>query len=769
MTIMQDRERVAEHITVTGIVQGVGFRPFVFRLANELGLNGSVGNDSAHVLIDVEGPRTALECFAERLIGDAPPLSMIESVERTRRRPVEAKSFTIAGSMTSYGERTLVSPDTAACADCLAELRDPNDRRYGHPFITCTNCGPRFTIIAELPYDRPNTTLASFEMCARCTTEYRDPADRRYHAQPISCHDCGPTVSYLTNAGSRTHGAAAIERTVRAIESHQTVAIKGLGGFHLACDATSDAAVTMLRDRKHRPDQPFAVMVAALDQVGELAHVTAFESELLRSPACPIVLLRARESTSLSARVAPENRLIGVMLPSTPLHHLVLDAVARPLVMTSGNRSGEPIAFHDADAAERLGPLCDAVLTHDRPILLPCDDSVVRVVRNRLLPIRRARGYAPIPVSFPHAIRRVLAVGGELKNTFCVSSTEHAWVSQHIGDMANLETLDAFDRAVDQFTSMYAVRPELVAVDAHPGYSSSNWARRTFPDQVVEIQHHHAHVASLMAEHRLDPATQVVGIAFDGTGYGDDGAIWGGEVLVADATGFDRVAHLENVRLPGGDAAVEHPSRSALAHLHAAGIEWTADLAPVTGYSDNELRLFHRQIDRNIACVPTSSMGRLFDAVASLLALRQRVSFEAQAALDLEMAAGRGNELTPYRFELDGTIIRVVPVVRRIVDDLRDGHRPADIALTFHLAISELVVDVAERTRDRDGLSTVALTGGVFQNALLTTMCLDRLEDRNFRVLTHRLVPPNDGGLALGQAFIAAHLPDSAAHTKRQR
>jgi hydrogenase maturation protein HypF len=751
--------RVAEHITVSGVVQGVGFRPFVYRLAREHGLVGHVGNDSTRVFIEVCGPADEIEAFAERLITESPPLAVIEHVERRRAVPSTTDEFVIVESRTTAGERTLVSPDTAVCVDCLAELRDPSDRRHRHPFVNCTNCGPRFTIIRSLPYDRGATTMASFPMCPRCAIEYADPADRRYHAQPISCHDCGPVLTYLTgdhSADDTVCSTGTIDVARTALLDGATVAVKGLGGFHLACDATSDEAVARLRERKHRPDKPFAIMVRDLAQVGEFAEISAAEALLLQSPARPIVLLQAHHSTALSALVAPGNPLIGIMLPYTPVQYLLLEEAMPPLVMTSANVGGLPIIHRDDDV-DQLGGLSDAVLTHDRPIHVPCDDSVVRLVNGRLLPIRRARGYAPIPVAMPGGRRSVLAVGGELKNTFCVASGGHAWVSQHIGDMGNLETLDAFEASVERFETMYAVQPELVAADVHPGYLSSKWARTSGRAPVFEVQHHHAHVAAVMAEHGLDPRDPVIGVAFDGTGYGDDGTIWGGEVMIADAEGYERVAHLSYVPLPGGDAAIRNPCRVALAHLWSADVGWEPDLAPAAALDEVERRLLRRQLDHNVACVPTSSMGRLFDAVASLLGLRHHITYEAQAAIDLEIAATAGTALDPYHFVISGDHLDPGPVVRAIVDDLRRGSAVADIARTFHVAVAELVVAAAHRIRSARGLATIALTGGVFQNSLLTEACVDGLENAGFVALTHHLVPPNDGGLALGQAYIAAH------------
>ncbi|MHB1509695.1 MAG: carbamoyltransferase HypF [Acidimicrobiales bacterium] len=762
------------HLDIVGVVQGVGFRPYVHRLATELGLDGFVGNDSTRVYVEVEGGGATLEEFARRLVSEAPPLSMIESVTTTAATPTGIHGFSIVASSEVGGATTLVSPDVAVCDDCLVELFDPADRRYGHPFITCTNCGPRFTIICRLPYDRVNTTMAGFPLCPACRSEYEDPADRRYHAQPIGCHQCGPVLSFrlgdqVAERVRDAEGTAALLVAAgRALRAGAVVAVKGIGGYHLACDATSDAAVGELRARKGRSDKPFAVMVGGLDQADELAYIDESEAQLLSSPARPIVLARSRAGSVLSRLVAPGNPLVGLMLPNAPLHHLLFATplaaevrqVARlgPLVMTSGNHGGEPICYRDDDVPRRLGHLADGVLGHDRPIHVPCDDSVVRMVDGDLLPIRRSRGYAPLPVRMAVAARDVLAVGGELKNTFCVTTGNRAWVSQHIGDMENLETMEAFDSAVRQFCDMYRVTPTAVAVDSHPGYLTSAWARRHHPGILFLVQHHHAHVAAVMAEHGVDPGARVIGFAFDGTGYGTDGTMWGGEVLLADAESFTRCYHLRAAPLPGGDAAVRNPSRVALAHLWAAGIPWAPELPPVTATGERELEVLFRQLAAGVACVPTSSMGRLFDAVSSLLGLRHHITYEAQAAIELEVLAEHPADPVPdYVFDIDGVLIEPKPVLAGIVDDLQGQVDAAAIAAGFHHAVANLVVDLAARVRTSEGASTVVLAGGVFQNALLSRLARRGLVEAGFEVLTHRLVPPNDGGLALGQALIVSH------------
>ncbi len=748
---------------VTGVVQGVGFRPFVYRLATELGLDGIVGNDSTGVFIEAIGGEQTLDAFETKLRSEAPSLAVVETVRRTApSRTIECGSgFTVVASEPSVDslDRTFVSPDTAVCEDCLRELSDPDDRRHGHPFITCTNCGPRFTITRSLPYDRASTTMAGFEMCAPCRAEYEDPSDRRFHAQPIGCHDCGPTLRWTASNGDELPGdpiAAARDRLLAG----DIVAVKGLGGFHLATDATSDRSVAELRVRKHRPDKPFAVMVRDLESARLIANVTEAEAELLCSPARPIVLCRARVDTPLSSLVAPGNPLIGVMLPYAPVQHLLFTGSSNPdslgpLVMTSGNLGGEPICHRDVDVIERIGSLVDGMLTNDRPIHVPCDDSVVRMTDRGLLPIRRSRGYAPMPVSLPSVVtlgRSVLAVGGELKNTFCVTNGSHAWMSQHIGDMENLETLEAFAISVDQFCELYAIRPEIVAVDPHPAYRSSDWARTHLAGRVVEVQHHHAHVVAVMAEHGLDPTEAVVGVAFDGTGDGMDGTIWGGELLVATASSAERVGHLRSTPLPGGDAAIRHPWRVALSFLHTAGLGWDAALPSVATADASEVKLLAQQLDRDLGCVPTSSMGRFFDALASLVGLRQSISYEGQAAIEFEIAASAWvGPIPEYRFELaDPT-----PLLAAVCDAVRVGTPTGAIAKACHLAISDGVgAEVIQRCAERS-IETVVLSGGVFQNVLLSDLLAEKLEVAGLDVRTHRLVPPNDGGLALGQAMVA--------------
>ncbi|MFJ5214215.1 carbamoyltransferase HypF [Streptomyces sp. NPDC088354] len=763
-------------VLVRGVVQGVGFRPFVFGLARELGLSGHVGNTGEGVVAEVEGAPAAVAAFCVRIGTDAPPLAVVESVSHAAVPLAGGSDFAIAPSRAGGGAaRTLVSPDTATCGACLAELRDRGDRRFRHPFITCTHCGPRFTIVTALPYDRANTTMARFPMCGACRAEYEDPGDRRFHAQPVSCHDCGPRLRLLVRRGRGTVEAAAhdpLGGARRLLADGAILAVKGLGGYHLACDAANDTSVRLLRTRKNRGDKPFALMARDLADVTRLAHVDAAERTLLAGARRPVVLLRRRPGTGgVAPAVAPRVADLGVMLPYTPVHHLLLGLPGDPpgprlLVMTSGNLGGEPIVTDDEDALRRLAGLADAWLTHDRPIHVPCDDSVVRICDGGELPVRRSRGYAPFPVPLPVSVLPALAVGGDLKNTFCVGEGRHAWMSAHVGDMDDLETLTAFGAAERQLEDITGVRPVLLAADRHPGYRSLGWARRAAGGRPLrQVQHHHAHVAAAMAEAGLDGTAPVLGIAFDGTGHGDDGAVWGGEFLVADYDGFRRAAHLAYVPLPGGDAAVRRPYRMALAHLWAAGLPWTAGLPCVAACPQDELRLLATQLERGLACVPTSSMGRLFDAVSALAGVCQEAGYEAQAAVELEAAAVAAGELPlrGYAFALrpgggaDGaTACDAGPVLAGVVADLGRGVPAGVVAGRFHRAVADLVLRVCAAVRDRDGVATVALSGGVFANALLSAACAGALRADGFEVLLHRLVPPNDGGLALGQLVAAA-------------
>lgn len=767
-------DRVRFRYRVTGVVQGVGYRPFVYVTASGLGLTGTVVNDSRGVEVEVEGDRADVRELGRRLSAAAPPLAMVESVTCVQLPVGGGTGFTIAASDRGRpdGGRTLAGPDVATCADCLRELADPGDRRHRHPFISCTNCGPRFTIIRELPYDRSATTMGRFPMCAACTAEYDDPADRRFHAQPIACHDCGPRLELVVPGLPERRGDSAVLAARRLLAAGAILAIKGLGGYHLACDARNVDAVAELRRRKQRGDKPFAVMVGDLSAARALVSVVEAEAALLTGPRRPVLLLaRGASADRLAPAVAPGSPDLGLLLPYTPVHTLLLEPPAAGrddeapdcLVMTSGNLGGEPIAYRDDDARLRLAPLVDAWLRHDRPIQVPVDDSVTRVVDGREAPVRRSRGYAPLPVALPVPVPATLAVGADLKNTCAVGEGGYAWLSQHIGDMDDLATLEAFAASEQHLEHLVKVTPAALVTDAHPGYRSVDWAHRAAAGRPVRrVQHHHAHIASVMAEHGLDGREPVIGFAFDGTGYGTDGAIWGGEVLVADYKGFRRAAHLGYVPLPGGDASIQRPYRMALAHLHAAGVPWDAELPPVHACPPAERGVLAHQLSSGFGAVPTSSMGRLFDAVASLAGVRHVVDYEAQAAIELEGLARRARwEDGAYRFGLvagaDGTIVAdAAPVVRAVVADCRTG-LPADVvAVRFHSGVADLVAQLAQQVAAATGPAPVVLGGGVFGNAWLLSAVRRRLEGAGFLVLSAQLLPPNDGGLALGQLIVGA-------------
>jgi hydrogenase maturation protein HypF len=749
----------------------VGFRPFVYTAAAARSLSGSVRNDSSGAIIEVEGDERDLAAFLTVLVGEPPPLAMIEAVESQDIPLVGGTGFEIADTSRSGGGRTLASPDVAMCADCEAELRDPADRRFRHAFVNCTNCGPRFTIIASLPYDRAATTMAGFPMCADCAREYGDPADRRFHAQPVCCPNCGPALRFRDPTGRTAHGEDGLAHARRLVRDGGILAGKGIGGYHLACDAGNEAAVAELRARKRRGDKPFAVMVADLAAARDVAEVDDAAARLLSGPQRPIVLLARRAGAPVADAVAPRNPDLGVMLAHTPLHALLFgladdEPLPRVLVMTSGNLGGEPIAHTDDDALTRLAGLADGWLMHDREILVPCDDSVVRVLAiggaegpttTDELPIRRSRGYAPLPIALPIAVPPTLAVGADLKNTLAVADGRYAWLSQHVGDMDDLATLAAFDAAQLHLRALTGVAPDVVVADGHPGYRSTGWAHRhRGVEPVRHVQHHHAHVAAVMAEHGLDGSQQVLGFAFDGTGYGPDGAIWGGEMLVADYKGYRRLAHLGYVPLPGGDASVVRPYRMALAHLWAAGLPWDADLAPVRACPADEERVLRYQLESGFGCVPTSSMGRLFDAVAALAGVRQVVTFEAQAAIEFE-GLGRGVEPGARRYAFafspgpPAATIDASGVLSAVIEDVRAGTDTGVIGARFHRAVADLIVDLAV---DADCSHTVALSGGVFQNATLLGLAVPALRAKGFDVITHHRVPPNDGGIALGQLLV---------------
>ena len=763
MIAMSDRERV--RAVIRGAVQGVGFRPFVFRLATDLGLAGWVVNSAAGVVVEAEGTHAALETFLARLDRERPPRSFVQSLESTFLDPVGYGAFEIRPS-TAGAKTALVLPDIATCPDCLREVFDPADRRHRYPFTNCTNCGPRFTIITALPYDRPATSMAGFIMCDACRAEYEDPRDRRFHAQPNACPVCGPRLALWDRAGSTgAVGDLALRRAAEEIRQGSIVAIKGLGGFHLVVDARDDEAVRRLRRLKAREEKPFALMYPSLDAVAADCTVSDAEARLLQSPESPIVLLARRSQPGgtgvpIARSAAPGNPYLGIMLPYTPLHHLLLQDLGFPIVATSGNLADEPICTDEREAVERLGSLADCFLVHDRPIVRHADDSIVRVVLGRELMIRRARGYAPLPIALRRAADGVLAVGAHLKNTVALGVEANAFVSQHIGDLETPQAYEAFRGVIDALERLYDKPSAVVACDLHPHYLSTVYARAA-GRPVVAVQHHYAHVLACMAENELDEP--VLGVSWDGTGFGLDGTVWGGEFLRAGEGGFRRAAHLRTFTLPGGDRAVKEPRRAALGLLYAAfgeAVFRMTDLATVAAFTPRELRVLARMMDRSVNAPTTSSAGRLFDAVASMAGLRQVAHFEGQAAMELEWAAAGIETAEPYPVACrlpedapDGPIVvDWEPLLSAVLDDVRAGAEAGWISARFHNALAEMIVEVARRVGER----RVVLTGGCFQNRFLTERAVARLREEGFRPYWHQRIPPNDGGIALGQLVAAA-------------
>jgi len=750
-------------LIIRGAVQGVGFRPFVYRLATDLDLPGWVRNSTLGVVIEVEGATETLETFRSRLARELPPRAFIQSCEASYLDATGASAdFRILESDATGERRALVLPDIATCPDCRNDIFDPGNRRHRYPFTNCTNCGPRFTIIEGLPYDRPLTSMKKFPMCPACRAEYEDPRDRRFHAQPNACPVCGPQLA-LWDAGGRVLAErdAALEHTIEAVRGGAIVALKGLGGFHLVCDARSRDAVRELRRRKEREEKPLACMFPSLISVREVAIVSDAEERLLVSPEAPIVLLHRRPDAAagaLDAGIAPGNPYLGVMLPYTPLHHLLLAELGYPIVATSGNRTDETICIDEHEALSRLAGIADIFLVHDRSIVRHADDSIVRLCAGRELVTRRARGFAPLPVPVPPATARILAVGAFLKNAVAVAARDEAFVGQHIGDLETVQAREAFGRAIDDLERLFEIRPDLVACDLHPDYPSTAFARgHGLP--VTAVQHHAAHAFACMAENELEPP--VLAVSWDGTGYGPDGTVWGGEFLRMTEDGWERVAHLRTFRLPGGDAAVREPRRSALGLLwEMLGEEALAreDLAPVRAFTPAERAGLASMLRRGVQAPATSSAGRLFDAIASLLDLRQITRFEGQSAMELEFAATGSAAGGAYPMMLRegaaGSGCRSVdwePLVRAALADLRTGVSPADIARRFHAGLAEVIVEVARAV----GLPRLVLTGGCFQNALLSELTIARLRAEGFAPYWHQRIPPNDGGIALGQVVAA--------------
>lgn len=747
-------------LSIRGTVQGVGFRPFVYRLARSLALKGWVKNNRQGVFMQVEGAEEVLTDFLLRLEKEKPPRASIQSLESATLDPVGFHSFEILPSDEDPDSplTALVLPDIATCLDCRAEIFDPRNRRCHYPFTNCTNCGPRFSIIEALPYDRAHTTMRSFAMCADCQREYEDPLDRRFHAQPNACPACGPQLSLWNAQGEILAGRQdALHQAAAELRKGKIIAIKGLGGFHLMVDARNPGAVAQLRERKHREEKPFALLFPSLDAVNENCRVGPLEERLLLSPESPIVLLRKKGNypTTISDLIAPANPYLGVMLPYTPLHHLLMEELGFPVVATSGNLSDEPICTDEKEALRRLAGIADCYLVHNRPIARHVDDSIVRIVLDRELVLRRARGFAPLPVSLKNPCAPILAVGAHLKNTVAISVGRDVFVSQHVGDLENSESLEAFEKVVTSFKTLYSFTPSSVACDLHPDYLSTRQARR-FRLPLKAVQHHYAHIAACMAENQLEG--EVLGVSWDGTGYGTDGTVWGGEFLRCGPFGFRRQGHLRTFALPGGEKAVREPRRSALGLLYEIFgdlISQEAGLAPLKAFSETEFRLLCSMMKKNLNSPRTSSAGRLFDAVASLLDLRQRVRFEGQAAMELEFACDGADTEDTYELHLldsnegeePSWIVDWEPLIRGLLRDAQAGAPCPLLALRFHHTLAESIVQVAQKT----GLEKVVLSGGCFQNQVLTVRAVERLKQAGFRPYWHQRIPPNDGGISLGQ------------------
>jgi len=759
---------VRKSIRVCGVVQGVGFRPFVYRLAGEERLAGFIGNDTDGVIIELQGPESGIESFLNRLTSETPPLARIDSVSTANLPLASETTFRIIASEIHGSVSTGIPADAATCSDCLRELLDPTDRRYRYPFLNCTNCGPRFTITRRIPYDRPQTSMAVFPMCRECQAEYDDPLNRRFHAQPNACWQCGPRVWIESADGSRIESSDPVTETIDRLLFGEILAIKGIGGFHLAVDATNEAAVERLRDRKHRYGKPLAIMVRDLDAARAICELTADEEVLLQTSARPIVLSHARSALGIAPAVAPGIPWLGIYLPYAPLQHLLFsDTRVKALVMTSANLSEEPIAIENEEARVRLGNIADGFLMHNRDILQRCDDSVTSIVDGAPQLIRRARGYVPYAIPLPIEAPPLLAVGGHLKNVFTLARSKFAYQSQHLGDLENPTSLDFFEHSLAHLSHTFEIEPETIVHDLHPGYLSTNWAKRHAGERnlrLIVVQHHHAHVAACMAEHAL--AGPVIGLSLDGTGYGTDGRIWGGEVLICKLDRFDRFAHLDYVPMPGGEAAIREPWRMAFAHLIEAGfVEHEA--RELTGATDHESRLLSRMIERGVNAPLTSSLGRLFDAAAAVILRRRKVDYDAQAAIELEgIARLEADSLSRYEYVPELTAVdpgqggsRVMTIAhlwRALVDDLRAGVTQAKIAANFHAGIAEGFIRAAANARESNGITQVVLSGGCMHNRRLARLLRSGLEEQGFKVFQHRQVSPGDGGLSYGQAAVAA-------------
>ena len=747
-------------IEIRGIVQGVGFRPAVYRLAKKYDLKGSVFNDSKGVTLDIEGSSRNIDDFLKELKKNPPPLASIEKIISKKLKLKNFLEFKIIESKKGEEKTTLVSPDIATCDDCRNEMLDKNDRRYLYPFINCTNCGPRFTITKELPYDRKNTTMKEFKMCEKCGAEYEDPENRRFHAQPNACDDCGPHLKFVDRKGKKIKGNP-VDKAVRFLKRGQIVAVKGLGGFHLACDAKNREAVETLRKRKKRPFKPFALMGKDVSVVGKFAHLSKEEKKLLGNPRAPIVLFKKKKESFLPEEIAPNSKFLGFMLPYTPLHILLFQDL-EVLVMTSGNRRDEPIAFDNREAIKRLKNIADYFLIHDRDIWVQADDSIARIINEKVLLLRRSRGYAPEPVPSPvRSKKKIIGFGAHKHNTFSISRDDEIFISHYIGETDNFETINAFEKGIEHFIDFFDIPPDIAVVDLHPEYEATKfgkkWAKAN-NKPLIEVQHHHAHIASCLVDNRLDE--KVIGVAWDGTGYGADGKIWGGEFLIADLKDYERRAHLCYIPLPGSDAAVKEPWRMGATYLYETlGEDFlNLDVDFVKKLDRRKWAVIKNMIDRSVNSPEVSSVGRLFDAVSSIIGVRDFITYQGQAAIELEMMADE-KEKEGYLFNLKKEkhiyIIDPRSVIKAIITDAQNGVQKSKISMKFHAGLADLIVKVSKILRKETGINKVCLSGGVFQNMVLRSTSTEKLERNKFQVYNHKNIPPNDGGISAGQVAIA--------------
>ncbi|KPK36863.1 MAG: carbamoyltransferase HypF [Nitrospira bacterium SG8_35_1] len=749
--------RIRVHIN--GVVQGVGFRPFVFRLANELGLKGYVLNHPEGVSVEAEGEKKKLYEFLVRVEKEKPAIAKIYSLQYAFLEATGADSFEIRVSNDAGERKVSILPDIAVCDECMHEVTDPKDRRFIYPFTNCTNCGPRYTIIQSLPYDRKNTSMKSFVMCPDCEKEYTLASFRRFHAQPNACHECGPWITLHDCDGQlSSEKSNALEKVTNLIRKGYIIAVKGIGGYHLVCDAESNEAVQRLRERKQREEKPMAVMFPDLDSIMKEAVITPIEARALASIERPIVIVRKKDESTLAPSVSPDNSTVGVFLPYTPLHHLIARKLKKPVVATSANVSDDPIVKDEPDAFARLSKIADYFLTHNRDIIRQCDDSVVRIIAERQVPIRRSRGFAPLPIQVPFQFRKpVLALGPSMNNTIAAGIDNKVYLSQHIGDLDSPLAIEFYEETIHDFLRLLDIQPEIVVSDLHPGYYSTKFGEKHFDRKLVRVQHHFAHILSCLTDNSVPEETEVIGFAFDGTGYGPDGTVWGSEVFIASYSGFKRAYHLRPFRLPGGDRSVREPCRTALSLLYETFGDAALNIRH-NPLSDKEKSFLIEMIKKEVHSPVTTGMGRLFDGVASLINVKQKISYHAQAAIALEQAALKSDRTDSYPFRVSNDEIDQRAVIEAIVKDVDKDTAPEIIARKFHNTIVDIVVSIAESLRKETGIATVALTGGVFQNALLSENSFERLTEKGFTPLLHQLVPPNDGGIALGQTVYGQFL-----------